>query len=403
MSNTFMTSPKLMFTSESVTEGHPDKLCDQISDAVLDACLEQDPMSRVACETATKTGFVALLGEITTHAFVNFDELVRKVVLDIGYDNSDKGFDGHTCAVLTAIASQSPDIALGVDHAREDKSGEMTDRDIEHVGAGDQGMMFGFACNETPTLMPMPIYLAHNLARRQSELRKNGTIPWLRPDAKSQVTIEYCKGQPLRVDTVLISTQHAPEVSHAEIAEAVTEHIIMPILPEGLVDKDLKVFVNPTGRFVVGGPMGDAGVTGRKIIVDTYGGMGRHGGGAFSGKDPTKVDRSAAYAARYVAKNIVAAGIADRVEVQVAYAIGVAHPLSVNVETFGTARIADDKISALISEFFDLRPGAIIRDLDLRKPIYRKTAAYGHFGRDDIEFPWERTDKAEALKSAAGL
>jgi S-adenosylmethionine synthetase len=403
MSNTFMTSPKLMFTSESVTEGHPDKLCDQISDAVLDACLEQDPMSRVACETATKTGFVALLGEITTSAFVNFDELVRKVVLDIGYDNSDKGFDGHTCAVLTAIASQSPDIALGVDHAMEDKSGEMTDRDIEHVGAGDQGMMFGFACNETPTLMPLPIYLAHNLARRQSELRKDGTIPWLRPDAKSQVTIEYCQGRPLRVDTVLISTQHAPEVSHAEIAEAVTEHIIMPTLPEGLMDKDLKVFVNPTGRFVVGGPMGDAGVTGRKIIVDTYGGMGRHGGGAFSGKDPTKVDRSAAYAARYVAKNIVAAGIADRVEVQVAYAIGVAHPLSVNVETFGTAKIADEKISALINEFFDLRPGAIIRDLGLRNPIYRKTAAYGHFGRDDIEFPWERTDKAEALKSAAGL
>ena len=403
MSNTFMTSPKLMFTSESVTEGHPDKLCDQISDAVLDACLEQDPMSRVACETATKTGFVALLGEITTNAFVNFDELVRKVVLDIGYDNSDKGFDGHTCAVLTAIASQSPDIALGVDHAMEDKSGEMTDRDIEHVGAGDQGMMFGFACDETPTLMPLPIYLAHNLARRQSELRKDGTIPWLRPDAKSQVTIEYCQGRPLRVDTVLISTQHAPEVSHAEIAEAVTEHIIMPTLPAGLVDKDLKVYVNPTGRFVVGGPMGDAGVTGRKIIVDTYGGMGRHGGGAFSGKDPTKVDRSAAYAARYVAKNLVAAGIADRVEVQVAYAIGIAHPLSVNVETFGTAKIADEKISALINEFFDLRPGAIIRDLGLRKPIYRKTAAYGHFGRDDIEVPWERTDKAEALKSAAGL
>jgi S-adenosylmethionine synthetase len=403
MSNTFMTSPKLMFTSESVTEGHPDKLCDQISDAVLDACLEQDPMSRVACETATKTGFVALLGEITTNAFVNFDELVRKVVLEIGYDSSEKGFDGHTCAVLTAIASQSADIALGVDHAMEDKSGEMTDKDIEHVGAGDQGMMFGFACNETPTLMPMPIYLAHNLARRQSELRKDGSIPWLRPDAKSQVTIEYSQGKPKRVDTVLISTQHAPEISHADIAEAVTEHIIMPTLPEGLVDKDLKVFVNPTGRFVVGGPMGDAGVTGRKIIVDTYGGMGRHGGGAFSGKDPTKVDRSAAYAARYVAKNLVAAGIADRVEVQVAYAIGVAHPLSVNVETFGTAKIADEKISALINEFFDLRPGAIIRDLGLRRPIYQKTAAYGHFGRDDIQFPWERTDKAEALKSAAGL
>jgi S-adenosylmethionine synthetase len=403
MSNTFMTASQLMFTSESVSEGHPDKLCDQISDAVLDACLEQDPMSRVACETATKTGFVALLGEITTNAFVNFDELVRKVVLDIGYDSSDKGFDGHTCAVLTAIASQSADIALGVDHAMEDKSGEMTDQDIEHVGAGDQGMMFGFACNETSTLMPLPIYLAHKLTRRQSELRKNGTIPWLRPDAKSQVTIEYSQGRPRRVDTVLISTQHAPDVSHAEIAEAVTEHIIMPMLPEGLVDKDLKIFVNPTGRFVVGGPMGDAGVTGRKIIVDTYGGMGRHGGGAFSGKDPTKVDRSAAYAARYVAKNLVAAGIADRVEVQLAYAIGVAHPLSVNVETFGTAKIADEKISALINDLFDLRPGAIIRDLGLRKPIYQKTASYGHFGRDDIEFPWERTDKAEALKSAAGL
>jgi len=403
MSNTFMTAPKLMFTSESVTEGHPDKLCDQISDAVLDACLEQDPMSRVACETATKTGFVALLGEITTKAFVNFDELARKVILEIGYDNSDKGFDGHTCAVLTAIASQSPDIALGVDHAMEDKSGEMTDQDIEHVGAGDQGMMFGFACNETPTLMPLPIYLAHKLMRRQSELRRGGSISWLRPDAKSQVTIEYSCGKPVRVDTVLISTQHAPDVSHAEITEVVTEQIIMPTLPEGLVDKDLKVYVNPTGRFVVGGPMGDAGVTGRKIIVDTYGGMGRHGGGAFSGKDPTKVDRSAAYAARYVAKNIVAAGIAERVEVQVAYAIGVAHPLSVNVETFGTAKIADELIAALISEFFDLRPGAIIRDLGLRKPIYQKTAAYGHFGRDDIEFPWERTDKAEALRKAAGL
>jgi S-adenosylmethionine synthetase len=403
MSNTFMTSPRLMFTSESVSEGHPDKLCDQISDAVLDACLEQDPMSRVACETATKTGFVALLGEITTDAFVNFDELVRKVVLEIGYDNSEKGFDGNTCAVLTAIASQSADIALGVDHAMEDKSGEMTDKDIEHIGAGDQGMMFGFACNETPTLMPMPIYLAHKLTRRQSELRKDGTIPWLRPDAKSQVTIEYSQGKPKRVDTVLISTQHAPAVSQAEITEIVTEQIIMPALPEDMVDNQIKVFVNPTGRFVVGGPMGDAGVTGRKIIVDTYGGMGRHGGGAFSGKDPTKVDRSAAYAARYVAKNIVAAGLADRVEVQVAYAIGVAHPLSVNVETFGTARIADEKIAALINEFFDLRPGAIIRDLGLRKPIYRKTAAYGHFGRDDIEFPWERTDKAEALKNAAGL
>jgi len=403
MSNTFMSSPSLMFTSESVTEGHPDKICDQISDAVLDACLEQDPMSRVACETAVKTGFVALLGEITTSAYVNFDELVRKVVNEIGYDSSDKGFDGNTCAVLSAVASQSADIALGVDHALEDKSGEMKDTNIEHVGAGDQGMMFGFACNETPTLMPMPIYMAHKLARRLSELRKDGTLPWLRPDGKSQVTVEYSQGKPKRIDTVLISTQHAPDISHAEIVEQISEHIIYPMLPEGLVDKNLKIFVNPTGRFVIGGPMGDAGVTGRKIIVDTYGGMGRHGGGAFSGKDPTKVDRSAAYAARYVAKNIVAAGLADRVEVQVAYAIGVAHPLSVNVETFGTAKIADDKIAALVSEYFDLRPGAIIRDLDLRRPIYRKTAAYGHFGRDDIEFPWEKTDKAEALKKAAGL
>jgi S-adenosylmethionine synthetase len=404
MSNTFMTASKLMFTSESVSEGHPDKLCDQISDAVLDACLEQDPRSRVACETATKTGFVALLGEITTQAFVNFDELVRKVVLEIGYDSSEKGFDGHTCAVLTAVASQSPDIAMGVDHALESRNGhEITDAEVETIGAGDQGMMFGFACNETPTLMPMPIYLAHKLTRRQSELRKNGTIAWLRPDAKSQVTIEYSQGKPKRVDTVLISTQHAPDVSQAEITELVTEHIIMPTLPADMVDNNIKVYVNPTGRFVVGGPMGDAGVTGRKIIVDTYGGMGRHGGGAFSGKDPTKVDRSAAYAARYVAKNLVAAGIADRVEVQLAYAIGVAHPLSVNVETFGTAKVADEKISALINEFFDLRPGAIIRDLGLRKPIYQKTASYGHFGRDDIEFPWERTDKAEALKSAAGL
>jgi S-adenosylmethionine synthetase len=379
-------------------------MCDQISDAVLDACLEQDPRSRVACETATKTGFVMLLGEITTQAFVNFDELVRKVVNEIGYDSSEKGFDGNTCGVLTAIASQSPDIAQGVDHSYESRDGHhLTDEEVESIGAGDQGMMFGFACNETPTLMPLPIYLAHKLTRRQSELRKSGAISWLRPDAKSQVTIEYSKGKPVRVDTVLISTQHAPDVSQNEIVETITEELIMPTLPKDMIDNNLKVFVNPTGRFVVGGPMGDAGVTGRKIIVDTYGGMGRHGGGAFSGKDPTKVDRSAAYAARYVAKNIVAAGIADRVEVQVAYAIGVAHPLSVNVETFGTAKIADEKISALISEYFDLRPGAIIRDLKLRQPIYRKTAAYGHFGRDDIEFPWERTDKAEALKSAAGL
>jgi S-adenosylmethionine synthetase len=400
-----------MFTSESVSEGHPDKLCDQISDAVLDACLEQDPRSRVACETATKTGFVALLGEITTNAVFNYDELARKVIKDIGYDSSEKGFDADSCAVLVAIAKQSGDIAMGVDRALESRNGhersspvdEITDAEVETIGAGDQGMMFGFACNETPTLMPMPIYLAHRLTRRQSELRKNGAIPWLRPDAKSQVTIEYSKGKPVRVDTVLISTQHAPDVSQAEITETVTEQVIMPALPEDMVDNNIKIFVNPTGRFVIGGPLGDAGVTGRKIIVDTYGGMGRHGGGAFSGKDPTKVDRSAAYAARYVAKNIVAAGIADRVEVQVAYAIGVAHPLSVNVETFGTARIADEKIASLINDCFDLRPGAIIRDLGLRKPIYRKTASYGHFGRDDIEFPWERTDKAEALRNAAGL
>lgn len=403
MSSTFMNSPKLLFTSESVTEGHPDKICDQVSDAVLDACLAQDPYSRVACETATKTGFVALLGEITTNAFVNFDDLVRKVVKEIGYDHSDKGFDGNTCAVLAAIASQSADIALGVDHALEDKAGEMKDQAIEHVGAGDQGMMFGFACNETPTLMPMPIYLAHKLSLRLSELRKDGTLPWLRPDGKSQVTVEYSYGKPKRIDTVLISTQHAPEISHAEIVEAISEHIIFPTLPAGMVDDNLKVFVNPTGRFVIGGPMGDAGVTGRKIIVDTYGGMGRHGGGAFSGKDPTKVDRSAAYAARWVAKNVVAAGLADRCEIQVAYAIGVAHPLSVNVETFGTGKIEDTRIAELVTEFFDLRPGAIIRDLDLRRPIYRKTAAYGHFGRDDIQFPWENTDRAALLKQAAGL
>ena len=404
MSNTFMTSPKLMFTSESVTEGHPDKICDQVSDAVLDACLEQDPRSRVACETAVKTGYVMLLGEITTNAQFNYDELVRKTVNEIGYDSSEKGFDGSSCGVLVAIAKQSGDIAMGVNQALETRDGHhMTDEEVETIGAGDQGMMFGYACNETPTLMPMPIYLAHKLTRQQSELRKSGAIKWLRPDAKSQVTIEYSKGKPVRVDTVLISTQHAPDVSQNEITEVITEELIMKTLPKEFVDKNLKVFVNPTGRFVVGGPMGDAGVTGRKIIVDTYGGMGRHGGGAFSGKDPTKVDRSAAYAARYVAKNVVAAGLADRVEVQVAYAIGVAHPLSVNVETFGTAKIADDKIAKLIDETFDLRPGAIIRDLGLRKPIYRKTAAYGHFGRDDIEFPWERTDKAAALKKAAGL
>ncbi|MBF8284662.1 MAG: metK [Anaerolineales bacterium] len=403
MSTTFMTSPKLMFTSESVTEGHPDKICDQISDAVLDACLEQDPMSRVACETATKTGFIMVLGEITTHAFVNFDDLVRKVVKEIGYDSSEKGFDGNTCSVLAAIASQSPDIALGVDQALEVKTGEMTDADVEKVGAGDQGMMFGFACNETDVLMPMPIYLAHNLARRLATLRKNGELPWLRPDGKTQVTVEYSRGRPKRVDTVLISAQHAPDIGQNEIREAVIECVIKPIIPREMRDGQMRIFVNPTGRFVVGGPMGDAGVTGRKIIVDTYGGMSRHGGGCFSGKDPTKVDRSAAYAARWVAKNIVAAGLAERCEIQVAYAIGVARPLSINVETFGTGKIPDEAIVQLIHDHFDLRPGAIIRDLNLRRPIYRKTAAYGHFGRTDIDAPWENTNKAEELREAADL
>lgn len=403
MNTTFMNSSSLLFTSESVTEGHPDKICDQISDTVLDACLEQDPTSRVACEAATKTGFVVLLGEITTRAQIQFDELVRKVVKEIGYDSSDKGFDGNTCGVLVAIAQQSGDIAMGVNQALEAKTGEMTDEEVEAIGAGDQGMMFGYACNETPTLLPMPIYLAHKLTRRLSEVRKNGTLPWLRPDGKSQVTVEYRYGRPVRVDTVLISTQHAPEVTQEEIRQALIEHVILPVLPPEMVDAKIKIFTNPTGRFVIGGPQGDAGLTGRKIIVDTYGGMGRHGGGAFSGKDPTKVDRSAAYAARWAAKNVVAAGLAERCEIQVAYAIGVAHPLSVNVETFGTGSIPDEEIASLVAEHFDLRPGAIIRDLGLRRPIYRRVAAYGHFGRDDLDLPWERTDKAAILRQAAGL
>ena len=403
MNTTFMNSSRYLFTSESVTEGHPDKICDQISDGVVDACLEQDPFSRVACETVTKTGFIMILGEITTNGFVDFEPLVRKIVNEIGYDDSRKGFDGNTCAVQVAIARQSGDIAMGVDKALEAKLGEMTDADIDQIGAGDQGMMFGFACNETDVYMPLPIYLAHNLVRRLSEVRKNGTLPWLRPDGKSQVTVEYHYGKPVRIDTVVISTQHDPEISQAEIRAAIIKHVILPVLPEDMVDDQMKIYVNPTGRFVIGGPMGDAGVTGRKIIVDTYGGMGRHGGGAFSGKDPTKVDRSATYAARWVAKNVVAAGLAERCEIQVAYAIGVAHPLSINVETFGTGTIPDEDIAKLIEENFDLRPGAIIRDLDLRRPIYRQVAAYGHFGRPDLDLTWERTDKAEILRAAAGL
>lgn len=403
MSTTFMNSPRLMFTSESVTEGHPDKICDQISDAVLDACLEHDPASRVACEVAAKTGFVVLLGEITTRAHLNFDDLARRVITEIGYDNSAKGLDGNLCGVLVALSRQSADIALGVNKSLEVKSGEVTEDEVEAIGAGDQGMMFGFACDETPTLMPMPIYLAHNLARRLSEVRKNGVLPWLRPDGKTQVTVEYSYGRPKRVDTVLVSAQHAPEISQQEIHEALIEHVITPVLPPEMVDREMKTYINPTGRFVIGGTQGDSGVTGRKIIVDTYGGMGRHGGGCFSGKDPTKVDRSAAYAARWAAKNVVAAGLACRCEIQVAYAIGVAHPVSISVETFGTGLIPEEEIARLIQENFDLRPGAIIRDLNLRRPIYRQLAAYGHFGRDDLDLPWEHTEKAALLRQEAGL
>ena len=401
--STFMESPSLMFTSESVTEGHPDKMCDQISDAVLDACLAQDPLSRVACEAAIKTGFVLLLGEITTDAKINYDKLVRDTVVKIGYDRAKYGFDGHTCGVQVAVAEQSGDIAMGVDKALEAKSGGMSEEEVDAIGAGDQGMMFGYACNETETLMPMPIYYAHKLTQRLAEVRKNGTLPWVRPDGKSQVTVEYAFGKPKRIDTVLVSTQHDPDISQEDLREAIIKEVILPTLPAELVDDELKIFVNPTGRFVIGGPMGDAGLTGRKIIVDTYGGMGRHGGGAFSGKDSTKVDRSAAYAARWAAKNVVAAGLAERCEIQVAYAIGVAYPLSVNVETFGTGKIADEKIAELVTKHFDLRPGAIIRDLGLRNPIFKNTAAYGHFGRDDVQFPWENTDKAAALKADAGL
>jgi S-adenosylmethionine synthetase len=393
----------MLFTSESVTEGHPDKMCDQISDAVLDAVLAQDPTGRVACETAVKTGFVVLMGEITTTAHINYDELVRQVVREIGYEDSRTGFDGNTCGVLAAIARQSPDIAQGVDRALEYRKNGDSEAAIAAIGAGDQGMMFGYACNETETLMPMPIFLAHALTRRLAEVRRDGTLPWIRPDGKSQVTVEYHYGRPKRVHTVLVSTQHSPDVDEETIHRGVTEHVINAVIPADLMDDEMRIFVNPTGRFVIGGPLGDAGVTGRKIIVDTYGGMGRHGGGAFSGKDPTKVDRSAAYAARWVAKNLVAAGLAERCEVQIAYAIGVAEPVSINVETFGTSPYTDELLVRLIESHFDLRPGAIIRDLDLRRPIFRQTAAYGHFGRTDLDFPWEHTNRAAELREAAEL
>lgn len=384
---------RYLFTSESVSMGHPDKMADQISDGILDAILEQDPYARVACESLLTTGLVCLAGEITTKAMVDYPTIVRQVVRDIGYTSSEMGFDATTCAVMVALGKQSPDIAQGVN---EDAT---TGKDI---GAGDQGMMFGFACNETPELMPLPIALAHRIINRITELRQNGTIPWLRPDSKSQVTVEYEGNTPLRVDTVVVSTQHAPEISHAALCEAIKSQVILPVLPAELTDSSIKLHINPTGKFVVGGPHGDSGVTGRKIIVDTYGGMGRHGGGAFSGKDPTKVDRSAAYMARYVAKNVVASGLAERCEIQLAYAIGVSEPVSIHVDTFGTGQIADSQIAKLIRKLFPLTPSGIIKHLDLRRPIYRKTASGGHFGRSEPQFTWERTDKADALRSAAG-
>ncbi len=404
MSNTtFMISPKLFFTSESVTEGHPDKICDQVSDAILDAMIAQDADARVACECATTTGLIIVMGEITTSAQVDIAKVARETIRDIGYTRAKYGFDCETCGVIVSIKEQSADIAMGVDKALEAKTGEMSDEDIEAIGAGDQGMMIGFACNETPELMPMPIIMAHKLTKQLARIRKEGILPYLRPDGKSQVTVEYQYGVPKRVDTIVISTQHAPEVEQSKIQSDVYERVVKYVVPDGMLDEKTKIYVNPTGRFVTGGPLGDAGLTGRKIIVDTYGGLARHGGGAFSGKDPTKVDRSAAYMARYIAKNLVAAGIADRLELQVSYAIGVARPLSLMIETFGTGKISDERIIELINEYFDLRPAAIIRDLDLRRPIYKATAAYGHFGRDDIDAPWERTDKAELLRDEAGL
>lgn len=396
-----MKQGKWLFTSESVTEGHPDKVCDQISDAVLDAILKQDPMARVACETACTTGMVLVMGEVTTKAYVDIPSIVRNTVREIGYDGTDSGFDYKTCAVLTTLDEQSPDIAQGVNKSLEAREG--TDSDSLETGAGDQGMMFGYANNDTPEYMPLPISLAHKLTKQLSVVRKNGQAPMLRPDGKSQVTIEYFGKKPVRIEAVVISTQHSPDISEEELAILVKECVIDPVLPKALLDENTKIFINPTGRFVIGGPQGDSGLTGRKIIVDTYGGYSRHGGGSFSGKDPTKVDRSAAYAARYIAKNIVAAGIADECEIQFAYAIGVAHPVSVMADTFGTGKIPDAQITDLIRTHFDLRPAAIIRDLDLRRPMYRKTAAFGHFGREDENFPWEKTDKADILRADAGI